>query len=50
GDTLWGIVKKIYGERHDARELVYRTMQINNIKDPGRLQPGMRLYLPVIVD
>lgn len=50
GDTLWGISKKVYGEMKDAREMVYRMMELNGIEDPGKLQPGMRLYLPVIVD
>ena len=52
GDTLWGIVKKIYGERYDARVMVYRMMKLNGLteKDIGRLKPGMRLLLPVVVD
>lgn len=50
GDTLWGIVKKVYGERYDARVMVYRMMKLNGIEDPGKLQPGMRLVLPIVVD
>lgn len=50
GDTLWGISKKVYGEMQDTREMVWRMMKLNGIEDPGRLQPGMKIYLPVIVD
>lgn len=50
GDTLWDICKEIYGEMQDTREMVYRMMKLNNIKDPGKLKPGMKLLLPVIVD
>jgi spore germination protein YaaH len=50
GDTLWGISKTVYGEMQDAREMVYLMMQINEIEDPGQLQPGMKIYLPIRVD
>jgi len=50
GDTLWGICKRIYGEIHDTREMVWKMRKLNGIEDPGQLQPGMRLVLPIIVD
>jgi nucleoid-associated protein YgaU len=50
GDTLWGICKQVYGDMQDTREMVYLMRKLNNIEDPGALQPGMKLYLPVVVD
>ena len=50
GDTLWDICKEIYGDMKDTREMVYRMMKLNGIEDPGKLQPGMKIYLPVVVD
>jgi len=50
GDTLWNICKKIYGEMEDTREMVYLMQKLNGIEDPGQLRPGMKLYLPVVVD
>jgi nucleoid-associated protein YgaU len=47
GDTLWGIAKELYGEQYDARKIVYRMMDLNGIEDPGQLQPGMEIYLPI---
>jgi len=50
GDTLWSIAKEIYGEMQDTRKMVYLMRKLNDIEDPGKLQPGMRLILPVVMD
>lgn len=50
GDTLWIICRKIYGNSEDIREMIWRMRELNGIENPGELQPGMKLYLPVIVD
>lgn len=47
GDTLWGICRYIYGDMKDTRKMVYMMRKLNEIEDPGELQPGMELYLPI---
>jgi len=50
GDTLWDICRAHYGNTCDVREMVWWVRQLNNIEDPGRLQPGVKIYLPIRVD
>ena len=46
GDTLWRIAQR---EQPDGniQELVYYIREINNIEDPGSLQPGQEILVPV---
>ena len=48
GDTLWDICRAHYGNTCDVREMVWWVRQLNNIEDPGELQPGMELWLPIV--
>lgn len=46
GDTLWRIAQR---EQPDGntQELVYYIREINDIEDPGSLQPGQEILVPV---
>ena len=44
GDTLGGIAKKQYGKASFA-DLIQRA-NVDLIKDPNRLRPGMKLIIP----
>jgi nucleoid-associated protein YgaU len=39
GDTLWGIASKLYPGSHTGKA-VYEIRKLNNIDDPGSIQPG----------
>ena len=47
GDTLWRIAQR---ERPNGniQELVYYIREVNSIKDPGSLQPGQEILVPVL--
>ena len=47
GDTLWRVCSEAKLPEQDVRELVYRTMQENQISDPGALQPGTLVIIRV---
>lgn len=46
GDTLWGLARQ-YAPDMDPREAVYIIRGANDGLDPGRLQPGDVLLVPV---
>lgn len=48
GDTLWNICKSYYGDNQDVRKMVWQVRELNGITDPGELQPGQQIYLPVV--
>lgn len=48
GDTLWTICRSFYGDNQDVRKMIWQVQQLNNIEDPGELQPGMELWLPIV--
>ena len=47
GDTLWRIAQR---ERPNGniQELVYYIREVNSTKDPGSLQPGQEILVPVL--
>ena len=47
GDTLWSVCSEAKLPEQDVRELVYHTMQENQISDPGALQPGTLVIIRV---
>lgn len=46
GDTLWGLARQ-YAPDMDPREAVYIIRTANSGIDPGRIQPGDVLLVPV---
>ena len=44
GDTLSGIAKQFYGDAGAAG--VIERANVDLIKDPNRLRPGMKLIIP----
>lgn len=40
GDTLWSVCSEAKLPEQDVRELVFRTMEDNGLKDAGKLEPG----------
>ena len=46
GETLWHIAKREY-PNSNLQEVIHYIREINDIKDPGKLQPGQVLELPV---
>lgn len=46
GDTLYTLVKLAYGTAPEA--LIDAVAEANNLKDPGSLQPGQVILLPVV--
>lgn len=40
GDTLWKVCSEAKLPEQDVRELVFRTMEDNGLKDAGKLEPG----------
>lgn len=40
GDTLWSVCSEAKLPEQDVRELVYRTMEDNGLRDAGKLEPG----------
>lgn len=47
GDTIWSICAKVASDEDEMEELVFRTMQENQISDPGALQPGTLVIIRV---
>lgn len=47
GDTIWSLCAKVASDEDCMEELVYRTMQENQISDPGALQPGTLVIIRV---
>lgn len=48
GDTLWRIAKREYPEPGwDLQEVIYYIREVNPGLDPGRLQRGREIRLPV---
>ena len=48
GDTLWGLARQ-YAPGLDPRQVVYIIRSANDGLDPGRLQPGDVVLVPVEV-
>jgi nucleoid-associated protein YgaU len=48
GDTLWGLARQ-YAPDMDPREAVYIIRTANGGIDPGRIQPGDVLLIPMEV-
>ena len=48
GDTLWGLARQ-YAPSMDPREAVYIIRTANGGIDPGRIQPGDVLLIPMEV-
>ncbi|WP_296954013.1 LysM peptidoglycan-binding domain-containing protein [uncultured Dialister sp.] len=46
-DTLWDIASKRIGKNEDIREYIFNVQQFNHITNPGQLEPGMIIKLPV---
>lgn len=46
GDTLWGLARQ-YAPDMDPREAVYIIRNANDGLDPGRLQPGDVVLIPM---
>lgn len=47
-DMLWTICREFYGQKMDIRKIVWQVRKLNGIEDPGQLQPGMELWLPIV--
>lgn len=47
GDTIWSLCAKVASDEDCMQELVYRTMQENQIDKPGELQPGRVIIIRV---
>lgn len=47
-ETLWGICSRINDDREDVRVMIDRTMDRNHITDVGKIQPGQKLFIPVL--
>jgi hypothetical protein len=46
GDSLWTIARRHGDPERDVRALVAEIRRTNGV-DPGRLQPGSRIVVPV---
>lgn len=47
-ETLWDICSRINDDREDVRVMIDRTMDRNHITDVGKIQPGQKLFIPVL--
>lgn len=47
-ETLWDICFRINDDREDVRVMIDRTMNRNHITDVGKIQPGQKLFIPVL--
>lgn len=48
GDTLWSVCSEAKLPEQDVRELVFRTMEDNGLKDAGKLEPGRIITIKLI--
>lgn len=46
GDSLWSLCER-YGGYEDIQTIIMRVREDNGIKNPGSLQPGMRIKVRV---
>ncbi|WP_418248760.1 LysM peptidoglycan-binding domain-containing protein [Dialister succinatiphilus] len=46
-DTLWDIAARRVDNTKDIRQVVYDIEQFNHITNPGQLEPGMKIKIPV---
>lgn len=46
GDTLWTIAREHGDPERDVREIIWHIRRANDV-EPGRLQPGSSLAIPV---
>ena len=49
-ETLWDICSKINDDQGDVRVMIQRAMDRNHITDAGKIQPGQKLFIPVLKD
>lgn len=47
-ETLWDICSRINDDREDVRVMIDRTIDRNHITDVGKIQPGQKLFIPVL--
>lgn len=47
GDTIWDVCQRVAREDEDLRKIVYDTMVLNDIHDPGELMPGQEIVVRV---
>ncbi len=45
GDTVWSLVRKVYGEEAEIRGAVRQTLEINGLSE-GIIQPGTTIKIP----
>lgn len=50
GDTLWSIAEKHIGRGEVMDEIIYRIREKNPEVNPGSLQPGTTIIVPVLVE
>lgn len=48
GDTLWSVCSEAKLPEQDVRELVFRTMEDNGLKNAGKLEPGRIITIKLI--
>lgn len=46
GDSLWSLCER-YGGYEDIQTIIMRVREDNGIKEPGALQPGMKIKVRV---
>ncbi|WP_026385558.1 LysM peptidoglycan-binding domain-containing protein [Acidaminococcus intestini] len=46
GDSLWSLCER-YGGYEDIQTIIMRVREENGIKEPGSLQPGMKIKVRV---
>ena len=46
-DTLWDIAARRVDNTKDIRQVIYDIEQFNTITNPGQLEPGMKIKIPV---
>lgn len=47
-ETLWDICSRINDDREDVRVMIDWTIDRNHITDVGKIQPGQKLFIPVL--
>lgn len=46
--TLWDIAAQHADDSQDIRQYIYKIRRLNDITDPGALQPGQIIRLPAM--
>ena len=50
GTTMWSIAEQYIGPKETLDEVVYRIKEKNPGVNPGSLQPGQKVIVPVLVE